>query len=293
MRHWGSRILLFCITAVLLTGTAFADTGPKPQLVVRVDNQPAEPYYLDILDEGNFEEASHSFNGLEWSYSDEEAAALDPVLLEALRDAVPDGWHACTAEGSTRAPMWGDLAGENGLHTFGYLGLPDRYRILIVTQSGESWLSEVLERKTLQSSVTVDWNAKASAAPPVWTGYVLQFLATLLPTLLIEGVLLIVFRFGWKQNRKAFLLVNLVTQGALAVFMSVTIMQNGLGWMLLILFIPAELVIAFVEAGLYTRLLKGRSKITAFAYGLLANAASALAGWYLAVPVWRWIVSVS
>ena len=41
--------------------------------------------------------------------TDEEIAALDQDLLEALRAAVPEGWHACTAEGSTGAPMWGDL----------------------------------------------------------------------------------------------------------------------------------------------------------------------------------------
>ena len=111
--------LLSCLAAVLLTVTAFADTGPKDQLVVKVENAPEEPYYLDILAEGNYGEDDSPFDGLEWSYSDGEIAALDQDLLEALRAAVPEGWHACTAEGSTGAPMWGDLyPGENGLHTF-------------------------------------------------------------------------------------------------------------------------------------------------------------------------------
>ena len=101
--------LLSCLAAVLLTVTAFADTGPKDQLVVKVENAPEEPYYLDILAEGNYGEDDSPFDGLEWSYSDGEIAALDQDLLEALRAAVPEGWHACTAEGSTGAPMWGDL----------------------------------------------------------------------------------------------------------------------------------------------------------------------------------------
>ena len=35
--------LLSCLAVVLLTVTAFADTGPKDQLVVKVENAPEEP----------------------------------------------------------------------------------------------------------------------------------------------------------------------------------------------------------------------------------------------------------
>ena len=88
------RIAVLALLAVAaLTVTALADTGPKPQLTIRVENAPEEPYYLDILAEGNYEDAASSFDGLEWSYSDEEIAALDQDLLEALRAAVPEGWH--------------------------------------------------------------------------------------------------------------------------------------------------------------------------------------------------------
>ena len=93
-------------------------------------------------------------------------------------------------------------------------------------------------------------------------------------------------------SKRAFLLVNLVTQGALAVFMSFHIIRDGLGWWFLLLIVPAEVAIALVEAGLYCKLLQGRSRARAFAYGLAANAASALLGWYLAEPVWRWIVTI-
>ena len=145
------KSLRFCVllvlAAALLTVSAFADTGPKPQLTVKVTNPPEELYYLDLLAEGDWEHAGDAdYSGLDWSYSEEEIAALDSGLLDALRATVPDGWHACTAEGSNGAPMWGDLLGEdagNGtrLHTFGYVGVPDTYRILLVTQSGETWLS--------------------------------------------------------------------------------------------------------------------------------------------------------
>lgn len=277
---WKSA-LLFCIVSLLLAGTALADSGPKPQLVVKVLNGPEEPYYLDLLAEGG------GGNGL----SQEERNALDQDMLSALLAAVPEGWHACVTEG-TGVPIWGELTSEDGVHTFGYVGVPETYRILVVTRSGETWVSETLERKVLQSSVALDWMAKTVEVPPVWAGYVLQFLATLLPTLLAEGILLLAFRFDWKTNWRPFLLVNLVTQGALAVFMSFHIVRDGFGWWFLILLVPAELVIALVEAGLYCKLLQGRSRARSFVYGLTANAISALLGWYLAEPVWRWIVTI-
>ena len=289
------RIAVLALLAVIaLTVTALADMGPKPQLTIRVENAPEEPYYLDILAEGNYEDAASSFDGLEWSYSDEEIAALDQNLLEALRAAVPEGWHACTAEGSTEAPMWGDLyPDEDGLHTFGYFGVPEAYRILMVTKSGGVFLSDVCTRRVLQSSATVDWSSRTVTVPPTWVGYVLQFLSTFLPTLLAEGLLLLLFGFSWNRNWKPYLLVNLVTQGGLALYFSLQAIRQGVGYGYFFLFLPAEAAIALAEAGLYTQLLTGRSKRRALLYGLTANACSAALGFVLAEPVWRFIVSIS
>lgn len=49
-----------------------------------------------------------------------------------------------------------------------------------------------------------------------------QFLCMLIPTLLIEGVLLYVFGYRSKKSWKRFLLVNLITQGGFAVYLAVT-----------------------------------------------------------------------
>lgn len=303
MKHMLRRLTLASFAAVLLTVSALADSGPKPLLTVRVENAPEEGYYLDLVAEGEY--AGHTYgsgeseySGIDWSYSDEEAAALDAELLDALRTAVPEGYHACTAEGTGGAPMWGELegtpTGRQGeyLHTFRYFGVPDTYQILIATKNGDTYLFPPCTRTALQSSVTVDWESKSVEVPPAWIGYVLQFLCTLLPTLVIEGVVLVLFGFSWKQNRKPFLLVNLVTQGALAVYFSVTAVQSGVGWWYFFLLVPAEIVIAFVEGGLYTRLLTG-SRRRAFAYGITANLCSALLGLLTVEPLWRWIVSIS
>ena len=69
--------------------------------------------------------------------------------------------------------------------------------------------------------------------------------------------------------------------------------NNGVGPWYFMLFIPAELVIALLEAFIYRAALKGRSKRRAFLCGLCANVCSAALGYFLAEPVWRFVVSIS
>ena len=307
MKRKSLRTLVCALLASLaLTTFAFADNGPKPQLIVRVKNAPQEPYYLDLLAKGDWgAEDGNSIDGIDWNYDGKEDT-LDPDLLALLRDNVPAGWHACVAQGTTGAPMWGELYAEgtdasgNALHWFGYVGVPSTYRIILVTESGKVWVSDILNRRVLQSSVTVNWSDDTSAVtvsvPSTIPGYLLQFVATLVPTLLIEGIILLLFQYSWKQNWKAFLFVNLITQGLLAIASSVYAIQSGPNmFSYLIFFLPAELFILIAEAYLYAGrgMLKGHSKKRAAAYAITANLASAVLGYYLAEPVWRLVVSIS
>lgn len=306
MKRKSLRTLVCALLASLaLTTFAFADNGPKPQLIVRVKNAPQEPYYLDLLAKGDWDaEDGNRIDGIDWNYDGKEDT-LDPDLLALLRDNVPAGWHACVAQGTTGAPMWGELYAEgtdasgNALHWFGYVGVPSTYRIILVTESGKVWVSDILNRRVLQSSVTVNWSDDTSAVtvsvPSTIPGYLLQLVATLVPTLLIEGIILLLFQYSWKQNWKAFLLVNLITQGLLAIASSVYAIQSGPNmFSYLIFFLPAELFILIAEAYLYAGrgMLKGHSKKRAAAYAVTANLISAILGYYLAEAVWRLVVSI-
>ena len=138
-RRFRAAVLLLLLAA-LLTTAVFADSGPKPQLAVRVVHAPQEEYYLDLLDEGDYTGDDET-----------DETALDPALLEAFRAAIPDGWHGCISEGTTRAPIWGDLTGERTedgamVHTFRYFGVPQTFRMLMVTQSGEGVPSRFMRK---------------------------------------------------------------------------------------------------------------------------------------------------
>ena len=306
MKRKSLRALVCALLASLaLTTFALADFGPKPQLTVRVKNAPQEPYYLDLLAKGDWNlEDEGVTDGIDWNYDGKEDT-LDPDLLALLRENVPAGWHACVAQGTTGAPLNGDLYSErsdasgNAMHWFGYVGLPSTYRIILVTASGKVWVSDVLNRRVLQSSLTVNWSDDVSAAtvsvPSTIPAYLLQFVSTLVPTLLIEGLLLLLFQYSWKENWRAFLFVNLITQGLLAIASSTYAIQHGLSTFgYLVLFFPAELFILIVEVYLYAGcgMLEGHSKKLAAAYAVTANLVSAVLGYYLTGAAWRLAVSI-
>ena len=307
------KLFLFLLAAALLTVPVFADMGPKPQLTVRVENGPEELYYLDILEEGKpYPYPDNVPGGLKGNYTEEERAALDQELLEDLIAAVPEGWLACAVQGDL---TWGKIDSEDGCFSFGY-SVPSVCRILMVTKSGETFVSEPFDRQVLQSSVTVDWAARTVESPPLWKGYAVQFLATFLPTLALEGLILLLFRLWSKRNALVFLAANLVTQGGLTLWMGVWTVRWGTQDIVMYTskfpplvriqsfleqflyaadwisprLLPAEIGILLVEAILYMWLFRDCSKKRAALYALAANLCSFLLGLYLAEPVWRFVV---
>ena len=284
MKRFSRVFLLACLSLALLTVTALADTGPTSRLTVKVKNAPQELYYLDLLSM----EGSPRYPSL----TEEELAALDPDLYSALLAAIPAGWHGCVSQGTDSAPIWGSLTpDENGCHTFSNYGVPWTYRVLMVTESGEVFLSEVQTRRMLQSSVTVYWAAKSLSAAPLWAGYALELLSTLVPTLLLEGLLLAPLGLWNRRNLLVFLAANVATQLAMFLTLGTTALKEGVGFGYYLLFLPLELVILLAETFAYRRFFTGTSKRRAAVYGISANLCSAVLGWFLAEPVWKFIVS--
>lgn len=288
-------LLLLLLALTALTVSALADNAPKPQLTVLVENPPQETYYLDLVAEGP---AGEDGSALSWTYSDQEIADLDPALLSALTAAVPEGCHACTVQGGSGAPLYGDLLGRElrpGVrsHTFFYSGVPTDYQILVVTESGETWLSPPCARRALQSSVTVDWEARTVTVPSAARSYLLQFLCTLLPTLLLEGAVLLLFGYRQRRSFLTFLWVNLLTQGAMSLYLAVRLTTGGFSGWILFAYVPMELAILLAELLLYRRFLPEQGKTRATLYAVCANLASALLGWALLDPLWHWILTLS
>lgn len=266
--------LIVCLQFVIPT-MVLADMGPKPDLKIYVENPPEEVYYLDLLTRETGEYSN-------WGNED-EAKTYNQEMIQALYSAEKEGWYPALTEG-TPTPMWGKLIGEaegdKMLHEFGYVGLPEQYRIIIVTESGKVTISEEFERKVLQSTITYNYETNMAEIPSLAKAYGFQFISTCIPTLLIEILLLFLFRFKGMSNLAVVVITNIGTQVILMFSMGSMLIEKGTLAGFLVQF-PVELFIIGIESLVYVRFLKGFTSRRRVAYAMLANLVSWGVGYLL------------
>ncbi|MEA1959688.1 MAG: hypothetical protein U9N81_00040 [Bacillota bacterium] len=278
--------ILFCLLFIfVLPLTASADIGPKDSLTIYVENPPSEQYYLDLLTQSS--STYENFN------KDGERETLNDQMVDLLYAYQNEGWMPALTEG-TGVPMWGDLVGEPAgdkmVHHLGYVGLPDTYRIVIVTESGNVAVSDTYTRQALQSSITFDYETGQAVVPNIWISYLIQFITTCIPTLLIEGMILLLFGFKFKENFKIFLLVNIFTQIFLTATLGAALIKGGTLSAYFTQF-PVEIIILVTEAMIYYKFLIGKSPKRRFVYGIAANLASWAIGFFLLSYQYKLLVS--
>ena len=283
-----SVFCVFALLAVLLPVPARADMGPKPSVTIRVKNPPSGSYYLDLLVPG--EASDELFDNQDWNHLSETQmdAGIITNLRTAARDAGGEGtWHLAMLDG-TRAPMYGEIQSTDDTFRYDYHGVPDEFRIVIATKDGAR-LSPVQKRCRLWQEFTYDYAANTVLTSNSWRDYAKQFLSSLLPTLLIEGLLLIPFGFWDERNRRAFLCVNIATQLALTA-VTAWCMAQGMTLYRYFIFGPLELVIWVVEAVIYRKTLKSeRPSAHPVCYALCANALSMAATFFSIRWVFPWV----
>ena len=259
--------VLLCLA--VLPGTASADSGPKPAVTIQVVNAPADTYYLDLLITDPDD------------YPNIDPADYDPTLIAGLKSWEDEGWYPALVTG-TGAPLFGELTpGEDGAHRFTYFGLPDTFRIAVSGPDGAQATDEPFTRTVFYTHLTYDWetNTITSATSPAGF-YGVQFLSTLVPTLIIEGVLLWLFGFRAKRDWLVFLIVNLVTQAGLHLWVAENLVVNGSSAFQYLVLLVAEVPILFLELAVYVFLLKEHSRFRRAAYAACANIASYALGYF-------------
>lgn len=254
-------VAIFCVC----TPAVFADFGSKPRVEINLKNAPREEYYLDLL-----YQPSRTTSMYDNLY---KGAVYNEDMLRTLRSYEKDGWYAALASG-TLTPVFGSLTGENGRHVFSYIGVPDEFKIIIVTAGGDVKISRPVKRRTMEVSLDVDFADMSVNKKSARIMYFVQFAGSLAATLVIEFAVLLLFRYGIKENSKVFLLTNIFTQLIFSVLFSTVFLFGGTFGTLLA-FIPLEIGITAVEIFIYKRKLKGRSPKINVMYALCANLASA------------------
>lgn len=264
-------VLPLCL--LCLIPTAQADIGPKPEVTITVVNAPEGTLYLDLLAEG--EPADHPYPN--------SNSECDSTILDNLRSLEGNGWVLAYSTGiSNRAPVFGDVRPqENGSWRFSYMGLPETFRVAAAT-ADEARAVEAPYTREFVGNIVYDWQANTvREATPAPLRFLARLAATLIPTLIIEG--LIFWLFGFREGRSwlVFLLVNTVTQTGLHLVVGSTLAEAGwhfLNYSLTIL-IP-ELVIWAAEAAAYALLLKEHDRSRRIGYALAANIASFVLGYF-------------
>ncbi len=261
--------LLLCL--LCLVPTAYADMGPKPEVTITVVNAPEGTLYLDLLTEETPTE--HPYSNLD---------NYDPAILESLRSLEGDGWVLAYSTGVSGPPVFGDLRPrEDGTWHFSYHGVPVAFRVAAATADEARAVEEIYTRPFV-CHIVYDWEANTvqEATPPLLRFFV-RLASTLLPTLVIEGVIFWLFGFQKMKSWIVFLIVNIATQIGLHLAAGVSISLSG--WHFFNYFFVAilpELVIWAVEAAAYACLVQERSRGRRVGYAFAANIASFALGYF-------------
>lgn len=244
-----------------------ADTGPKPSLHIIANNMPDEMCYMDLLI--NYS-SDHNYQNID------DLTGYNENMINALKQYSDDEWRPAMITG-TRVPLHGNIIcdiqnGSSDMH-YSYVGVPDLFKIIVVTQSNQIVVSDVIERKAFQSTVYFDFKSGDAYEKTLTSSYVSQFSMTLISTIIIELLVLLLFGFSVRKNFKTFILVNVFTQVLLT---GVVLRSMLLGGTLtaLIGYFVFEIVIIGIEMMLFSRFLSEHNKLRRKVYALVANLAS-------------------
>ncbi len=275
-------LLVMMVFPIAFAFPVFADMGPKPEVTVRVENPPEGLYYLDLL---------VPYQDDYPNLTEEERAVADPELLKELASLEGEGWYPALS-GGTHIPLSGSLTGEPDgeemVHAFGYAP-PDSFRIILASEEG-TVVSDVVETHVFRSTVRFDAQTGETSQRSWWLAYPFQYFTTLIPTLIIEGIVFLLFGFSLKQHWVFFLILNMSTQLLMyyIIWCADKVGAPVVGFFYFLYMIPLEIFITIIEAVAYARCPLGKSGKRRVLCAIAANAASCFAGFFLAEPLFYW-----
>ena len=280
--------MLFLISGLIYQTKA--DMGPKPTSdieIIGID----EAYYFDILfavDENSVvlldEEEIQA--ELEYDYYKDDF----PDVLNGYRDS--DGFASYTLYRGIPHSIT-KTEGSDHLYHLGYFSPPDTFKVVIITDAGKMFVSEIVNKTMFSAGFVYDLtDVSLVDGQDTYLGVgtvventlvnignlILMVFALMFATLIIE--LLILLAFGYK-DKKAYVkvgIVNIITQIILQalILYGYIYVWDFLG-AVAFLFI-GEIIVFTIEIIAYRRILKEKSKGRATVYALIANLASFILG---------------
>ena len=291
------RILSLILCVLCLTGcfsvVSFADTGPKPSVIVTFKNLEDTKCFGTLLSENASTGPFSAWDGT----GEGRFGTVDPAVWQAFVDYEDtDGYFYLQNSFNV---------GEEKAISWTYYP-PERFKILLYFPEYNSYaVSGVLNKYAFDSYFTVDMKgvdvsasytgagsaARISAVKKSypWTKELLSLLARIVITIAIEIGVALLFRLKEKPVLKFIVIANLITQVILNVSLNIINYREG-AFMLIIAYFLLELFVFVIEAALYAARLnrysaKHHSPWFCIAYAFAANLASFFAGLALAIIV--------
>lgn len=285
------KIKTILVMMMLLLGVSVwpvhADAGPKPELRITLINPPDEPYVLDLLVEPTCEPT-------ECWIDDERFEGIDPALISLLEAQQSPQWVGVLSHGVSY-PVFGNLQGSvvNGdrVHTFTYR-VPDTFKIVVVTLSGKTVVSEVITRDMFMMNLRFDVDSNTIRRPELWKQMLFQFGSTLIPTVIVELILLALFGLWSSRNLKVTLIANFLTQVLLSATMGLVLIQAGLlsGF---VVYLLMEGVVMLIEALIYWKAFdKKRKTGRKILYAITANFVSFIVGFAVITQTYLFLLQL-
>lgn len=281
------RYLIWC--AVLLfavsISVALADTGPKPAVSVNVKNLGGATCYATLLSERE-QYGPYCTTEIEKRWDEMRAETAVWEAFAAYKD--PDGFFFLQE-------LW-DL---RCVPKYAWEYHPPRiFKVLLYwPDEGRFAVSEITEAKDFYSLFEVDAsevrfadgsNIGTIAVKPVdsYSYRIWAFVSRVLITLAVELLIALAFLFRTKREWLVIIATNILTQIALGIFATISVVRGGRDMQFFVTLAFLELGVAIIEAVVYILFLrkasgKKRGLWVYVVYALVANAASYFVGLWI------------
>lgn len=284
-------ILLFSVIIFMaIPGAAYADTGPKPSVVVSFEGLENEKYYVTLLSEaastGPHSALGEHRNNQRYHKGDEDYEVWEKFL--SYKDK--DGYYFL---------QYFSYCTETSQFTWGYYP-PKKFKILIFFPEYDKFVvsKDVYERYAFDSYYNVDVKGleiqsvsftdsiKATRSYD-YKWELISLLARIIATITIEILVALLFGFRAKKQLLVIGIVNIITQSILNILLNVINYNQG-SMMFVFNYVWMETLVLIIETKVYSVLLNKYSntestkKHLTSLYALTANVVSFVVGLYIA-----------
>ena len=282
MKKTLTMLIAFLVLLPVFCSVAYADTGPKPSVLIRFTGCQDTPFYATLLSEDKSTGPDSAWDGRP------EFARYSPgedgyeIWKKFVDYQDTDGYFFLQN-------FW-DCTESHTLDWTYYP--PSPFKILVYFPESDSFLaSPIYERYAFHSTYTVDLAAAEDgviAAKEDWHWETISFAFRIIFTVAVE--LVIALLFGYKQKKVLLLIsaANLVTQLLLNLFLNSAMRMTVILFLVLPVYLIAEAIVCALEAVAYKKLFPklgapARARGGPVAYAIAANAASFILGVALAL----------